>query len=202
MTNLQFWSKVKVPILKTTPEIPPDWIYDPILNQSRKRYPWDRDYEYEQEEEEYTPFPISPKVFHFHPIAFVEQMRRMSTVYRKGDKGALILELNFRLSGFGGMLPTEEFTELTEEGVKQFQTDYMKITPTGEVDSKTLQKIDEFSDKYRENVANYSVATSSYMNSNNAKKIVTKKINGVNVKKKRWEWYEEELTNIKNKYNE
>ncbi|PKQ61441.1 hypothetical protein BZG02_15930 [Labilibaculum filiforme] len=75
--NLQFWSKVKVPIPKTTPEIPPDWIYDPIRNQSRKRYPWDRDFEYEQEEEEYTPFPISPKVYHFHPIAFVEQMRRM-----------------------------------------------------------------------------------------------------------------------------
>ncbi|PKQ61188.1 hypothetical protein BZG01_19765 [Labilibaculum manganireducens] len=143
---------------KTSPEVPDDCIYDPILNQSRKRYPWKRDFEYDQEEkeeEEYTPFPISNKVYHFHPVAFVEQMRRMNTIYRKGDKGALILELNFRLAGFGGMLPTEEFTELTEKGVKQFQADYMKITPTGEVDSKTLKKIDEFSDKYRENINNY-----------------------------------------------
>ena len=82
-------------------------------------------------------------------------MRRMNPAYRKGDKGPLILEINFRLAGFGGLLPTDEFTELTEKGVKQFQTDYMKITPTGEVDSNTLDAIDEFCDKYRENVDNY-----------------------------------------------
>ena len=103
-----------------------------------------------------TPFPVDkPQVYHFHPVAFVEQMRRMETVYRKGDKGSLILEINFRLAGFGGMLPSKEFTELTEKGVIQFQKDYMKITPTGEVDLKTLYAIDEFSDKYRENITEY-----------------------------------------------
>ncbi len=63
--------------------MPADMIYDPIRNQPRKRYPWERDFEYEQEEkeeEEYTPFPISPKVYHFHPIAFVEQMRRINII--------------------------------------------------------------------------------------------------------------------------
>ncbi|PKQ61437.1 hypothetical protein BZG02_15910 [Labilibaculum filiforme] len=89
MTNLQFWSKVKISIPNKLSGMPADMIYDPIRNQSRKRYPWDRDFEYEQEEEEYTPFPISPKVYHFHPIAFVEQMRRME------DDPSLIWGLKF-----------------------------------------------------------------------------------------------------------
>ncbi|WP_143470962.1 hypothetical protein [Labilibaculum manganireducens] len=78
---LNFWKDIKVPIPNKLSEMPADMIYDPIRNQSRKRYPWERDFEYEQEEkeeEEYTPFPTSPKVYHFHPIAFVEQMRRMN----------------------------------------------------------------------------------------------------------------------------
>jgi len=31
-----------------------------------------------EEKQSLVPFPTSPKVYHFHPIAFVEQMRMMS----------------------------------------------------------------------------------------------------------------------------
>jgi len=97
-----------------------------------------------------TAFPDSPYVYHFHPIAFIEQMKRMQGGYRIGDKGKAVLELNIRLAGFGGLLPTEEFTELTEKGVKQFQRDYMKMArPTGEADWDTLEEIDEFCEKYK-----------------------------------------------------
>ncbi|GHT35927.1 hypothetical protein FACS189434_14180 [Bacteroidia bacterium] len=65
----------------------------------------------------------------------------MGASYHRGDKGKAVLEINIRLAGFGGMLPTEEFTELTEKGVKQFQQDYMKMAkPTGEADFATLEK--------------------------------------------------------------
>jgi len=76
--------------------------------------------------------------------------------YIMGDEGKVVLEINIRLAGFGGMLPTEKFTELTKSGVKQFQRDYMKMeVPMGEVDYNTLRAIDEFSEKYREDVSNY-----------------------------------------------
>lgn len=101
-------------------------------------------------------FPSDPHVCHFHPIAFVEQMKRMNVCYGVGDSGNVVREINFRLAGFGGVLPGDTFTRNTEKGVKQFQRDYMKmIVPTGIVDEVTLQKIDEFSDEYRENVENY-----------------------------------------------
>ena len=101
-------------------------------------------------------FPSDPHVCHFHPIAFVEQMKRMNVCYGVGDSGNVVREINFRLAGFGGVLPGNTFTRNTEKGVKQFQRDYMKMSvPTGIVDEVTLQKIDEFSDKYRENVENY-----------------------------------------------
>ena len=74
----------------------------------------------------------------------------------KGDKGKAILEINIRLAGFGCLLPTEDFTELTEKGVKQFQRDYMDMeNPTGVADIATLKKIDEFCEIYRENVDDY-----------------------------------------------
>ena len=101
-------------------------------------------------------FPSSPVVHHFNPAAFLEQMRRVEGGYQKGDKGKVVLEINFRLAGFGGLLPTEEYTELTEKGVKQFQRDYMKMAnPSGVVDSQTLEAIDDFSEKYRENLNDY-----------------------------------------------
>lgn len=60
----------------------------------------------------------------------------------------LILELNIRLAGFGGALPTNEFTDLTEACVKQFQRDYMGVPETGKVCGGLLQALDEFRDKY------------------------------------------------------
>ncbi len=110
----------------------------------------------EQQKRDKFKFPTDGKVWHFHPIAFVEQMRRMGKVYSIGDRGNVVLEINIRLAGFGGLLPTDEYTEQTQKGVLQFQRDYMKMkNPSGEVDEKTLEAIDEFSDKYRENIDNY-----------------------------------------------
>ncbi|EGD34030.1 peptidoglycan-binding protein [Capnocytophaga sp. oral taxon 338] len=67
---------------------------------------------------------------------------------KKGDKNELIRELNIRLAGFGGNIPTDEFTERTESMVKQFQRDYMKVTETGIVCEEVLKSVDEFSAKF------------------------------------------------------
>ncbi|MEC3875469.1 hypothetical protein, partial [Chryseobacterium salviniae] len=40
---------------------------------------------------------------------------------KKGDKSELIREINIRLAGFGGNVPTDEFTDRTEKMIKQFQ---------------------------------------------------------------------------------
>ena len=69
-------------------------------------------------------------------------------VLKKDDKGPLVKELNIRLSGFGGNVPTDVFTDRTVEMVKQFQQDYMEITPTGVVCGKMFKAIDEFNEKY------------------------------------------------------
>ncbi len=71
-----------------------------------------------------------------------------SRLYKKGDKGDVVREINIRLAGFGGNVPSENFTKRTEKTVIQFQEDYMKIDPTGVVSEKELKAIDEFSDKY------------------------------------------------------
>ncbi len=68
---------------------------------------------------------------------------------KKGDKGTIVEEINIRLAGFGGGVPSDTFDDKTEAKVKQFQKDYMKMgTPTGEVDEDTAKKIDEFGKKY------------------------------------------------------
>ena len=67
---------------------------------------------------------------------------------KKGDKNELVREINIRLAGFGGNVPTDEFTDKTEKMVKQFQKDYMKITETGKVCGNTLKAIDEFSKNF------------------------------------------------------
>ena len=77
----------------------------------------------------------------------------LNKVYKKGDKGEdygkILQEINIRLAGFGGNVPSEDFTERTEKTVIQFQKDYMKIEePSGEVDDKTLTAIDEFGKKF------------------------------------------------------
>ena len=66
---------------------------------------------------------------------------------KKGDKNELVREINIRLSGFGGNVPTDEFTDRTERMVKQFQRDYMKIPETGKVCGNVLRAIDEFQNK-------------------------------------------------------
>ncbi|WP_336959522.1 hypothetical protein [Chryseobacterium contaminans] len=60
----------------------------------------------------------------------------------------LIREINIRLSGFGGNVPTDKFTDRTEKMVKQFQKDYMKVPETGKVCGNVLRAIDEFSKNF------------------------------------------------------
>ena len=67
---------------------------------------------------------------------------------KKGDKNELIREINIRLAGFGGNVPTDEFTDRTEKMIKQFQKDYMKVEETGRVCGNVLKAIDEFQNKY------------------------------------------------------
>jgi len=94
--------------------------------------------------------------------AFMDKMNKAVTVdahdakgcegkfcIKKGDKGELIREINIKLSGFGGNVPTDEFTDRTEKMVKQFQRDYMKIPETGKVCGNVLKAIDEFGLKYK-----------------------------------------------------
>lgn len=67
---------------------------------------------------------------------------------KKGDKNELIREINIRLAGFGGNVPTDEFTEKTERMIKQFQRDYMEVPETGKICGNVLRAIDEFCNKY------------------------------------------------------
>ena len=67
---------------------------------------------------------------------------------KKGDKSELIREINIRLAGFGGNVPTDEFTDRTEKMIKQFQRDYMKVPETGKVCGNVLRAIDDFSLKF------------------------------------------------------
>ncbi|WP_353150188.1 PAAR-like protein [Chryseobacterium sp.] len=75
---------------------------------------------------------------------------------KKGSpKSELIREINIRLAGFGGNVPTDEFTDNTEKMVKQFQRDYMKVPETGKVCGNVLKAIDEFCNKYIEQINDY-----------------------------------------------
>lgn len=66
------------------------------------------------------------------------------------DKGPseFIREVNIRLAGFGGALPTDEFTELTAKCIKQFQKDYMGVPETGKICGSVLVALDKFSKEY------------------------------------------------------
>lgn len=68
--------------------------------------------------------------------------------YTGKKAGKLIYEVGMRLSGFGGYIPTEEFTMRTYKAICQFQKDYMHIQPTGRICGSLLKAIDEFCDKY------------------------------------------------------
>jgi LysM repeat protein len=63
-------------------------------------------------------------------------------------KSELIREVNIRLAGFGGALPTDEFTELTGKCIKQFQRDYMGVPETGKICGSVLVALDKFRDEY------------------------------------------------------
>lgn len=60
----------------------------------------------------------------------------------------LIREVNIRLAGFGGALPTEEFTPLTAQCIKQFQRDYMGVPETGKICGSVLVALDKFYYEY------------------------------------------------------
>ncbi len=74
---------------------------------------------------------------------------------KKGEKNELIREINIRLAGFGGNEPTDVFTDRTEEMVKQFQRDYMKVPETGKVCGNVLKSIDDFCSKWSEKIIHY-----------------------------------------------
>nr|WP_320118106.1 hypothetical protein [uncultured Marinifilum sp.] len=79
---LDFWSKVKVP----GNEMPEGWTYDPMLNKSRKMYSWEKQSNPQpRDENDLEPFPTDTKVYHFHPNAFVEQMKRVNSCYCDRD---------------------------------------------------------------------------------------------------------------------
>ncbi len=75
--------------------------------------------------------------------------------YKEKNAGKLIQEINIRLAGFGGNVPTEEFTDRTEACIKQFQRDYMKVKETGKICGSLLKAIDEFCNKWEESISNY-----------------------------------------------
>lgn len=64
--------------------------------------------------------------------------------YKEKNAGKLIQEINIRLAGFGGNVPTDEFTDRTEKMIKQFQRDYMKVAETGKICGGLLKAVDEF----------------------------------------------------------
>lgn len=63
-------------------------------------------------------------------------------------KSELIREVNIRLAGFGGALPTDEFTELTANCIKQFQRDYMGAPETGKICGSLLVALDKFNKEF------------------------------------------------------
>jgi hypothetical protein len=69
-----------------------------------------------------------------------------------GMSGALIEEVNIRLTGFGGSVKTgaeiDRFTNHTESAVKAFQRDYMDVRDTGKVCGDVLSALDEFAVKF------------------------------------------------------
>ena len=63
-------------------------------------------------------------------------------------KSELIREVNIRLAGFGGALPSDEFTELTAKCIRQFQKDYMGMPETGKICGSVLAALDKFYYEY------------------------------------------------------
>ena len=92
------------------------------------------------------PATLNPngKAWFIHPISIINYFSAKTYLFEKGDKHEIIREINIRLAGFGGNVPTDEFTDRTEKMIKQFQRDYMKVEETGIVDMKVIEAIDKF----------------------------------------------------------
>jgi len=91
------------------------------------------------------------EVYYFHPIAFIDHLKKINPIIQKGDKGKVVEELQIRITGFGGCLATVTFDDQTEKCVKQFQTDYMERTGdeiSGIVDVETMEAIDKLGKDY------------------------------------------------------
>ncbi|MFQ0973671.1 peptidoglycan-binding domain-containing protein, partial [Gilliamella sp. CG35] len=88
------------------------------------------------------------RVWFIHPVSMVNYFSDNKVLFQKGDKDEIIREINIRLAGFGGNVPTDEFTERTENMIKQFQRDYMKVEETGVVDMQVIEAIDKFQEEY------------------------------------------------------
>jgi hypothetical protein len=67
---------------------------------------------------------------------------------KRGCQGADVAELQLRLAGFRGTVPDGDFGPGTERQVMSFQSDVMKVPPTGVVDRATMQAIDDFAKRY------------------------------------------------------
>ena len=81
-------------------------------------------------------------------MKLINQFNGVKILFQKGDKHEIIREINIRLAGFGGNVPTDEFTERTENMIKQFQRDYMLVEETGVVDMEVIEAIDKFQEEY------------------------------------------------------
>ena len=68
--------------------------------------------------------------------------------YKQYNCSKLIQEINIRLAGFGGNVPTGEFTQRTKNSIMQFQRDYMGVPPTGKICGSLLKAIDRFAAEY------------------------------------------------------
>lgn len=82
------------------------------------------------------------------PKANVPNLCKTNPQCISSGKSELIREVNIRLAGFGGALPTDEFTELTGKCIKQFQRDYMGVPETGKICGSVLVALDKFRDEY------------------------------------------------------
>ncbi len=87
------------------------------------------------------------------PKSNVDNLCKTSPQCISSGNSELIREVNIRLAGFGGALPTDQFTELTAKCIRQFQQDYMGVQPTGKICGGLLTALDKFSAEY--DIKNY-----------------------------------------------
>ncbi|WP_228422290.1 glycosyl hydrolase 108 family protein [Chryseobacterium aurantiacum] len=92
--------------------------------------------------------PLSPSGVQNTPAPNSKNCAGKYCIDKNAPPSELIREINIRLSGFGGNVPTDKFTDRTEKMVKQFQKDYMKVSETGKVCGNVLRAIDEFSKNF------------------------------------------------------